>query len=405
MSRVLIVVPPLTGHVNPTVGLGEELKARGHHVAWAGLPGVVDELLPQRASFLPVVGSLSVAAVEEMHRRGSGLRGAEALKFLWEGFIIPYAEATTGALCEAARAFEPDVMVVDQQAIGGAVAARLLGVPWVTSASTSAELTAPLAALPRVADWVRAKMSDLQIGLGVDPERAVGSDLRFSDLLVLAYTTQELVGEVTVPSGPVRFVGPCIAPRGDPTPFPWEWLDPRRRHVLVTLGTVNQEMGRRFFAAAVEAASAAGVQAVLVAPRELLGALPAGDLVWVQPKIPQLELLGQMDAVVTHGGHNTVCESLALGLPLVLAPIRDDQPIIADQVVRAGAGVRVKFGRVTAAELGEALSSVLECPSYREAAATIRRSFSEAGGALAAADAVEEVLARDLAVSLTCDAC
>ena len=59
MSRVLITVPPLTGHVNPTVSLGAELSARGHEVAWAGLPGVVDELLPSGARFLTVVGDLS----------------------------------------------------------------------------------------------------------------------------------------------------------------------------------------------------------------------------------------------------------------------------------------------------------------------------------------------------------
>ena len=36
MSRFLFVVPPLTGHINPTVAVGAELTARGHEVAWAG---------------------------------------------------------------------------------------------------------------------------------------------------------------------------------------------------------------------------------------------------------------------------------------------------------------------------------------------------------------------------------
>jgi UDP:flavonoid glycosyltransferase YjiC (YdhE family) len=99
-----------------------------------------------------------------------------------------------------------------------------------------------------------------------------------------------------------------------------------------------------------------------------------------------------MDAVVTHGGHNTVCESLAHGLPLVLAPIRDDQPIVADQVVRAGAGVRVRFGRVRAPELRDAVHDVLEDARYRDAAAVIQRSFEDAGGAVAAADAIDGLL-------------
>jgi len=98
--------------------------------------------------------------------------------------------------------------------------------------------------------------------------------------------------------------------------------------------------------------------------------------------------------VVSHGGHNTVCETLAHGLPLVLAPIRDDQPIVADQVVRAGAGRRVRFGRVRPDELLEAVRAVLLEPSYRDAAGVIRQSFLDAGGAAAAADALE-ALAED----------
>ena len=41
MSRFLFVVPPLTGHVNPTASVGGELLARGHEVAWVGHPGTL----------------------------------------------------------------------------------------------------------------------------------------------------------------------------------------------------------------------------------------------------------------------------------------------------------------------------------------------------------------------------
>jgi UDP:flavonoid glycosyltransferase YjiC (YdhE family) len=103
-------------------------------------------------------------------------------------------------------------------------------------------------------------------------------------------------------------------------------------------------------------------------------------------------VLREVDAVVCHGGHNTVCEALARGLPLVIAPIKDDQPIVADQVVAAGAGVRVKFGRVQPAELAAAVRRVLDEPSFRTAAAAVQASFTAAGGAAAAATALEELL-------------
>jgi UDP:flavonoid glycosyltransferase YjiC (YdhE family) len=97
--------------------------------------------------------------------------------------------------------------------------------------------------------------------------------------------------------------------------------------------------------------------------------------------------------VVSHAGHNTVCEALAHGLPLVVAPIRDDQPIIAGQVEAAGAGVRVRFGRVTAAGLRVAIDRVLSDPDLRAAAARLQASFAAAGGAPAAAAHLEQLAA------------
>jgi UDP:flavonoid glycosyltransferase YjiC (YdhE family) len=93
--------------------------------------------------------------------------------------------------------------------------------------------------------------------------------------------------------------------------------------------------------------------------------------------------------VISHGGHNTVCETLANGIPLVVVPIRDDQPIVANQVVRAGAGVRVRFGRIASRALRDATFEVLEKPCYRQAADRIGRSFAAAGGATAAAALLE----------------
>src|SRR6185295_18516837 len=51
--RVLFVVPPLAGHVNPTVTVAAELTARGHQVAWTGPAEVLPSLLPARATLLP----------------------------------------------------------------------------------------------------------------------------------------------------------------------------------------------------------------------------------------------------------------------------------------------------------------------------------------------------------------
>lgn len=389
MTTALFVVPPLTGHVNPTVSVGAALAARGHEVVWAGLPGVVDRLLPPGARFEPVVGSFGAEELARVQATSRGLRGPEALKFLWEDFIVPYARATAHELGAAVERVAPDVLVVDQQAVAGAVVARQTGIAWVTSATTSAELTDPLADLPHVDTWVRGQLRDLQVDLGVDPAVADTGDLRFSDRLVLAFTTAALCTPAPGLGDRVRFVGPAIDRRPRSVDFPWDWLDGRPA-VLVSLGTVYAEDGDRFFAAAIEALAGQPLQAVIVAPSRIAALVPADvDNILVAEQVPQVALLPHVSAVVGHGGHNTVCEALAHGLPLVLAPIRDDQPIVADQVVQAGAGLRVRFGRVRAPELREAVHRAVTDPDLRRGAAAVRDSFARAGGASDAAAAIE----------------
>ncbi len=392
MARFLVVVPPLTGHVNPTLAVGAALRERGHEVAWAGPPGLLPSLLAPGATFLPT-NDLDIAdPIEAVRERSLGLRGPAALKFLWSDVLLPLARGMVDGTDRAVEEFAPDVLLVDQQALAGAVVARRRGLPWLTSATTSAELTDPLAALPQVDSWLRGELQTLQVEAGIDPGEAARGDLRFSDHGVLAFTTEALYGTDRTRPANVHFVGPSIGARPPDDAFPWAWLSDDLPHVLVSLGTLNAEAGERFFAAALEAFADEKLQAVVVAPPELAPDPPPNVL--VRAHVPQLVLLPRMDAVVSHAGHNTVCETLTNGLPLVVAPIRDDQPIIADQVVRAGAGIRVRFGRARAADLGAAVSEVLTDDRYRDAAAVIQRSFRAAGGPSTAADVLEDLACR-----------
>ncbi|MFJ8015646.1 glycosyltransferase [Streptomyces sp. NPDC096339] len=390
--RVLFTVPPLAGHVNPTVAVGAELAARGHEVAWTGPASALAGLLPPRARILPAGegadGREIGGAYAGLHERWRDLRGVGALRFLWEEALVPLARAMVPGVTRAVQAFGPDVLVADQQALAGPLVARRLGVPWATSASTSAELTRPFADFPKVGEWVAGQIGGLLAEFGDDGE---GWDPRFSERLVLVFSTPELVGRSEEFPSHFAFVGPAFGARPAPAGFPWQRLDPARKRVLVSLGTLNQEAGGRFYRSVLGAAERLAEQAqlVLAAPAALVGDPPRHLL--LRERVPQLELLPHLDAVVCHGGHNTVCESLAHGLPLVVAPIRDDQPIVARQVVEAGAGVRVRFGRTRAEELRDALTAVLDDPGPRRAARRIQASFAAAGGASAAADRLEKL--------------
>ncbi|MER6815182.1 glycosyltransferase [Spirillospora sp. NPDC000708] len=381
--RFLFAVPPLAGHVNPTVAVGAELARRGHTVAWTGHRATLEPLLRAGARIFSAEDDAFAARLAAAREEWLRLRGPAALRFLWEEFIVPLGHAMMPGVETALDRFRPDVVISDQIVLAAPVAARHRAIPWATSATTSAEFTRPLAGMPLVEGWVRDQIGDFQLDHGIEDLL----DLRFSDHLVLIFSTGALVGDTSVFPDHFAFVGPALdRPAG--AAFPWEWLDGRPA-VLLTLGTLNGPAGERFYRVAADAVRDLDVQAVFVAPPGTVGDPPPNVL--VRPHVPQLRLLQRMSAVVCHGGHNTVCESLAQGLPLVVAPIRDDQPVIARQVEAAGAGVQVRFGRVRAEELRDALTTVLTGDAHRAAAEAVRDSFAAAGGAAEAADRLEKL--------------
>jgi MGT family glycosyltransferase len=278
--------------------------------------------------------------------------------------------------------FQPDVVVCDHQVIAGTLAARKLEVPFATFCTTSASIVDPLSDLPKVKHWIDDQIAGLEREAGLVPSPSGDT----SPDLVVVFSTEALVGPDRVWPRHYRFVGPAIEDRPDTTPFPWEALNGKSR-IFVSLGTISADAGAHFYSAAIDALGDLDAQVILAAPPALVPNPPSNFI--VRERVPQLTLLPRVDAVVCHAGHNTVCEALANGLPLVVAPIRDDQPVVAQQVVQAGAGLRVRYGRMSQGSLREAVLRVLGEPEFRAAAGRIRESFRTAGGASAAASALE----------------
>lgn len=380
MSRFLFVVPPLTGHVNPTVAVAAALVRAGHAVAWVAHPTRVRPLLPPGAELFALREPEGEAdAVARITDQANEVRGLASIKLFVEDFLLPLAVDMVPGVEAAVDAYAPDVLVVDQQALAGAVVARRRGLRWATSATTSAEIVDPLAAFPKVAAWRAGLLHAFQRAHGLEPPV---DEPGWSPHRVLVFSTRALIGDVALPPA-TALVGPALGGSRAPVPFPWEALRDDVPTVLVSLGTVNQGRRQRFYDVVVEALGDGPWQVVLVGPEAMVPRVPANFV--RRDYVPQLELLARVRAVVGHGGHNTTCEALAHGVPLVVTPIKDDQPVVAAQVAAAGAGIRLSFGRLQPAELRDAVRRLLDEPTFAEAAARIGASFRDAGGADAAA--------------------
>ena len=381
MSRFLFVAPPLTGHVNAPLAVGRVLTEHGHEVAWVG----------PETYLRPLVGpDITVYPTGMRLYRPQADRGMIAIKSLWERFVVPFSRFILPATEKAVQAFQPDVMAVDQHALAGALVAHRHGLRWASLAPQAMELTEPFARFPKVHAWLRGHLATLTADAGLPADD--GFDPRFSPYLVLAFTGSALTGPLSFPDH-YRLVGPAMAPRRADPDFDWDWLDPARDPIVVTVGTMSEDIAADFYARTIAALEPLRdkVQAIVVAPPASVPDPP--DHVLVVNRVPLLDLMPRLRAVVCHGGLNTACEALAHGVPLVVAPIRNDQPIIAEQVAAAGAGIRVRFARADAATLRGAIEAVLYEPGYRDAAARIADSFAAAGGVAAAVRHLEELAA------------
>ncbi len=394
MGKFLFITPPFAGHINPTVSVAAFLRRSGHSTAWVGYQRVFKNLLPEGATVFPLEDKLSNEEISDLKKRAYTTIGhLEALRFLYNEILIPFGRAMTPGVLAAIDAYEPDVLVVDNQAFAGVVAAYITKLKWATFATTSATLINPYKfgdlTLWNPFKWMDDAFAAFAGEYGVTHENGI-----FSPSLVVVFSTLELVGSKETFPSHYHFVGPAINDRPSEVPFPWEALAKGIPKILITLGTLNAEAGERFFGEVFDALAEEQLQAVLVASKEvtvnLKNRIPSNFIVCQY--IPQLTLLPHMNAVLCHAGHNTVVESLVNGLPLVVAPIRDDQFIIASQVEVAGAGIKLHFRRAKAQKIRAAVRTVLTESSFREAAERIKASFINAGGSGKAATLLEKLL-------------
>jgi MGT family glycosyltransferase len=153
---------------------------------------------------------------------------------------------------------------------------------------------------------------------------------------------------------------------------------------LGSLGSADVELMRRLVSALAETPH-----------RYFISKGPQHELVELAPNmtgaefLPQPAVLPHVDLVITHGGNNTVTESIHFGKPMIVLPLFWDQHDNAQRLAECGLGVRLPSYEFEDAQLHEAIERLIAGPDRRlgEASARLQRH----PGTIRAADLIERL--------------
>ncbi|WP_030570478.1 macrolide-inactivating glycosyltransferase [Streptomyces aureocirculatus] len=382
------------GHVNPSLEVIRELVARGHRVTYA-IPHAFEKKVAETGAE-PVLYPTT-------------LPGADDDPEAWGDTLIdniePFLADAINALPHLRAAYEgdePDLVLYDITSYPARVLARQWGVPEISLSPNlvawegyEEEVAAPLyepllatergqAYVARFAAWLKEN------GVDQHPDPFVGRPPR--SLVLIPKALQPNADRVD--ERVHTFVGACQGDRtaqGD-----WERPADAEKVVLVSLGSsFTKQPG--FYRECVKAfGDLPNWHLVLQIGRHVdpaeLGEVPAG--VEVRDWVPQLAILRQADAFVTHAGAGGCQEGLATATPMVAVPQAVDQFGNADMLQGLGVARHLPMAEADAESLRAAVLALVDDPEVARRLEEVRAGMAGEGGTKRAADLIEEELGR-----------
>ena len=372
--RIVLTAMPAYSHLVPLLlPVGRQLRDAGHDVRVATSEAMAETI--EQAGLRPVVLPDLVTMrdlVADPQRFGAkGLtdvaerRGTETLGVTPEVFGGNF----TGVL---GRHFgekllehveRPDLIVREATEFGGYYAAEKWGIP------NAVIDISPMAPFGDVLDEINAGRAHFGLDPVDDPWQPM-SAFRAGVVPETFYpdgARLESAHHYRIPDGNAQRLDPAVADLPD------------RPLVLASLGSnAPMMLGERpqLLDTIIEALGKLPVTGVVALganrdPGEWSGV--RAENVHLTSFVQQQTLLPACDAFITHCGFNSTRESLYAGVPMVGLPMFAEQPNNAARITEIGAGLAFNIEDVSVPLLHEAVSRVLEEPSFRSAARGAQR--------------------------------
>jgi MGT family glycosyltransferase len=407
-----IICPPYAGHLNPQSVLGRELQARGHRVTVLQIPDLELKVRSEGLDFLPIGQSIyKPGYLAETFQQLARLSEIKALEYSVDS-CRQIAEIICQDAPAAAAAAGIEALIVDRLEPVGETIAEFLNLPfvWVSCGQAiqrrpdappffmpwSYQNTWPARLRNQVAYYfldrscqpILQAINRYRQQWKLLPYRHLygGSDARHTHI-----SQQPAAFDFPYPNLPenLHYVGPLRDRPPRSVSFPFERLTGQPL-IYASLGSV-QNTKQDVFRCIAEACQGLDVQLVIAhgggmseaAVRELPGSPLAVEYA------PQLEVIAKASLTITHGGLNTVLDSLTYGVPLVAMPITFEQPGNGARIRWTGTGEVMPISKVSVSKLQAAIERVLAEESYRYNAKRIQQAIAQAGGVKRAADLIE----------------
>lgn len=334
--RILFSSMALPGHLTPVLPYATALRDQGHDVRVCTSAKAAEKL---RKAGLDHVPGPDIT-MDELIVAFAGTEGLsedekDAIT-IPRVFVELAARKAMPTVQETITAWQPDLIVRESCEFAALVAAEKARIPHVRIAILHCDMEKKFGALSAAA------VDGLRVSVGLTADRAASL---IAEPVFTAFP--KALGETRVASHapePMRVAMPLeVVSQADPRP---SWVPTNGEHlVYVTFGTQSgtTDRERAMYRTALDAVAELPVRVLLTTGPNMaehpLGPIPSN--VVVETFVPQAQVFQHAKAVVTHGGSGTVLGALAVGLPLVVAPMFADQPDNARAVAATGAGVAV----------------------------------------------------------------
>lgn len=370
--KFLFTVQPLFGHFHAMAPLALALKEHGHEVAFATGQSFGSTL--QRVGFQHFPCGLDLSG--EPNAIFEALPAWEAVKAKYPsvgaqqvyGFVQALGPKMADDVITLMKSWQPAVIVRDPLEFGGYIAAESLGLPHATI--TWSIYINPKHLCPEALVELRQRY-----GLPEDLE------LNTLDQYLVFNFLPDTWNFPMAPFPPVthRFCTPPFDLSSDARLPDWITALPDRPTIYATLGTTFNQAPETF-QAILAAVSTEDVNAIITVGRSMDPAqfqpLPAH--IHIERYIPQTLLLPQCDAVIFHGGYNSLHSTLWHGLPMIITPLgAGDQYPTGLLCEKLGAGILVKEQPPEPDAIRAAVKAVIGQPGYRIRAQQLQRDIKE----------------------------